>query len=273
MASMIPELGHFALALAVALAGAQAILPLWGAFRRDARLMASAPALAIGQFIALATAYGCLVWSAVVDDFSVANVAENSNSLKPLIYKITGTWGNHEGSILLWCLILALCGGAVAGFGRALPSSLRARVIGVLGFTSSGFLLFALTTSNPLDRLWPPPIDGRDMNPLLQDPGLAIHPPVLYAGYVGFAIPFAFAVAALLEGRVDAAWGRWGRPWTLAAWSLLTGGIALGAWWAYYELGWAASGSGTQWRTPRCCPGSPAPRCCIRPLWWRSARR
>jgi cytochrome c-type biogenesis protein CcmF len=235
---MIPELGHFALALAVALAGAQAILPLWGAFRRDARLMASAPALAIGQFIALATAYGCLVWSAVVDDFSVANVAENSNSLKPLIYKITGTWGNHEGSILLWCLILALCGGAVAGFGRALPSSLRARVIGVLGFTSAGFLLFALTTSNPLDRVWPPPIDGRDMNPLLQDPGLAIHPPVLYAGYVGFAIPFAFAVAALLEGRVDAAWGRWVRPWTLAAWSLLTGGIALGSWWAYYELGW-----------------------------------
>jgi cytochrome c-type biogenesis protein CcmF len=235
---MIPELGHFALALAVALAGAQAILPLWGAYRRDARLMASAPALAIGQFIALATAYGCLVWSAVVDDFSVANVAENSNSMKPLIYKITGTWGNHEGSILLWCLILALCGGAVAGFGRALPSSLRARVIGVLGFTSAGFLLFALTTSNPLDRVWPPPIDGRDMNPLLQDPGLAIHPPVLYAGYVGFAIPFAFAVAALLEGRVDAAWGRWVRPWTLAAWSLLTGGIALGSWWAYYELGW-----------------------------------
>ena len=235
---MIPELGHFALALAVVIAGAQAVLPLFGAHARDARLMQTAPALAIGQFIALATAYGCLVWSAVVDDFSVANVVENSNSLKPLIYKITGTWGNHEGSILLWCLILALCGGAVAAFGRALPSSLRARVIGVLGFTSAGFLLFALTTSNPLERVWPPPIDGRDMNPLLQDPGLALHPPVLYAGYVGFAIPFAFAVAALLEGRVDAAWGRWVRPWTLAAWCLLTGGIALGSWWAYYELGW-----------------------------------
>jgi len=235
---MIPELGHFALALAVAIAGAQAVLPLWGARARDARLMATAPALAIGQMLALLAAYGCLIWSAVVDDFSVANVAENSNSLKPLIYKITGTWGNHEGSILLWCLILALCGGAVALFGRTLPSSLRARVIGVLGFTSAGFLLFALTTSNPLDRVWPPPIDGRDMNPLLQDPGLAVHPPVLYAGYVGFAIPFAFAVAALLEGRVDAAWGRWVRPWTLAAWSLLTGGIALGSWWAYYELGW-----------------------------------
>jgi cytochrome c-type biogenesis protein CcmF len=235
---VIPELGHFALALAVALAGAQAVLPLVGAHRRDARLMASAPPLAIGQFIALAAAYSCLVWSAVVDDFSVANVAENSNSLIPLVYKVTGTWGNHEGSILLWCLILALCGGAVAGFGRALPSSLRARVIGVLGFVSAGFLLFALTTSNPLERVWPPPIDGRDLNPLLQDPGLAIHPPVLYAGYVGFAIPFAFAVAALLEGRVDAAWGRWVRPWTLGAWCLLTGGIALGSWWAYYELGW-----------------------------------
>jgi cytochrome c-type biogenesis protein CcmF len=235
---MIPELGHFALALAVVIAGAQAILPLLGAHMRDSRLMASAPALAIGQLIALVTAYGCLIWSAVVDDFSVLNIAENSNSMKPLIYKITGTWGNHEGSILLWCLILALCGGAVALFGRSLPSSLRARVIGVLGFTSAGFLLFTLTTSNPFDRLWPPPIDGNDMNPLLQDPGLAVHPPVLYAGYVGFAIPFAFAIAALLEGRVDAAWGRWVRPWTLGAWCLLTGGIALGSWWAYYELGW-----------------------------------
>ncbi|MBV8094366.1 MAG: heme lyase CcmF/NrfE family subunit [Acetobacteraceae bacterium] len=235
---MIPELGHFALALAVALAAAQAVLPLWGAASRDKRLMASAPALALGQLIALATAYACLIWSAVTDDFSVLNIAQNSNSLKPLIYKITGTWGNHEGSILLWCLILAICSGAVGVFGRNLPSSLRARVIGVLGVVSAGFLLFALTSSNPFDRLWPPPLDGRDMNPLLQDPGLAIHPPVLYSGYVGFAIPFAFAVAALIEGRVDAAWGRWVRPWTLASWSLLTGGIALGSWWAYYELGW-----------------------------------
>jgi cytochrome c-type biogenesis protein CcmF len=235
---MIPELGHFALALAVVIAGAQAVLPLVGAQARDIRLMQTAPALAIGQMISLVTAYGCLAWSAVVDDFSVASVAENSNSLKPMIYKITGTWGNHEGSILLWCLILALCGGAVAAFGRALPSGLRARVIGVLGFTSAGFLLFTLTTSNPLDRVWPPPVDGNGMNPLLQDPGLAFHPPVLYAGYVGFAIPFAFAVAALIEGRVDAAWGRWVRPWTLGAWCLLTGGIALGSWWSYYELGW-----------------------------------
>jgi cytochrome c-type biogenesis protein CcmF len=235
---MIPELGHYALALAVAMAFAQAAVPLWGAHRRDVRLMAAAPGLALGQLIALAGAYVCLTWSSVTDDFSVLNVAENSNSLKPLIYKISGVWGNHEGSILLWCLILALCGGAVAVFGRNLPGSLRARVIGVLGFTSAGFLLFALTASNPFERLWPPPPDGNDMNPLLQDPGLAFHPPILYAGYVGFAIPFAFAVAALLEGKVDAAWGRWVRPWTLASWLLLTGGISLGSWWAYYELGW-----------------------------------
>ena len=235
---MIPELGHFALALGCAVAFAQCALPIWGAHRGDARLMRAAPALAIGQLIALVCACACLVWSAVVDDFSVANVAENSAATKPLIYKITGTWGNHEGSILLWALILALCGGAVAGFGARLPSALRARVIGVLGGTSAGFLLFALLTSNPFLRIWPAPIDGRDMNPLLQDPGLAIHPPILYAGYVGFAVPFAFAVAALIEGRVDAAWGRWVRPWALASWCMLTGGIALGSWWAYYELGW-----------------------------------
>jgi cytochrome c-type biogenesis protein CcmF len=235
---MIPELGHFALALAVALAVAQAVLPLWGAHARDLRVMAAAPALAIGQLVALGASYACLVISAVTDDFSVLNIAENSNTLKPLLYKITGTWGDHEGSILLWCLILALCGGAVAVFGRNLPSALRARVIGVLGGTSAGFLLFALTASNPFVRVFPPPMDGQDMNPLLQDPGLAFHPPVLYAGYVGFAIPFAFAIAALLEGRVDAAWGRWVRPWTLGSWCLLTGGIALGSWWAYYELGW-----------------------------------
>ena len=235
---MIPELGHFALALAVALASAQAVLPLLGAHNRDPRLMATAPALALGQLIALVASFGCLIVSAVTDDFSVFNVARYSSSIEPLFYKITGTWGNHEGSILLWCLILALCGGVVAIFGRDLPSALRARVIGVLGFTSSGFLLFALTTSNPFTRIWPPPLQGESINPLLQDPGLAMHPPILYAGYVGFAIPFAFAVAALLEGRVDAAWGRWVRPWTLAAWCLLTCGIALGSWWSYYVLGW-----------------------------------
>ena len=235
---MIPELGHFALALACVLAFVQAAIPLWGAHRRDARLMAAAPALAIGQLLALGTAAGALVWSAVVSDFTVLNIVENSHSLKPMLYKVTGTWGNHEGSILLWGLILALCGGAVALFGSNLPSALRARVIGVLGGTSAGFLLFALTTSNPFLRVWPPPADGHDMNPLLQDPGLAFHPPILYTGYVGFAIPFAFAVAALIEGRVDAAWGRWVRPWALASWCFLTGGIALGSWWAYYELGW-----------------------------------
>jgi len=235
---VIPELGHFALALGVALGFAQAIIPLWGAHRRDIRLMQAAPALALGQFFAIAASFACLAWSNVVSDFSVLNVAENSNSLEPLVYKITGTWGNHEGSILFWCLILTLCGAAVAAFGGNLPSSLRARVIGVLGLAGVGFQLFCLLASDPFVRLWPPPVDGRDLNPLLQDPGLAMHPPILYTGYVGFAVPFAFAVAALLEGRIDAAWGRWVRPWTLAAWCFLTGGIALGSWWAYYELGW-----------------------------------
>ncbi len=235
---MIPEIGHFALALACVIALAQGVLPIWGAHRRDARLIGAAPGLAIGQLIALGTAFGCLVWASIDNDFTVLNIAENSAVLKPLIYKITGAWGNHEGSIVLWTLILALCGASVAVFGRNLPSALRARVIGVLGGTSAGFLLFSVLTSNPFLRIWPPPLDGRGMNPLLEDPGLAFHPPILYAGYVGFAVPFAFAVAALLEGRIDAAWGRWVRPWTLASWCLLTGGISLGSWWAYYELGW-----------------------------------
>ena len=235
---MIPELGHFALAMACAISLAQFVVPLWGTHRGDSRLMALAPSLALAQLLALGAAAVALVMSSVGDDFTVLNIAENSHTLKPLLYKITGTWGNHEGSILLWGLILGLCGGAVALFGRGLPSALRARVIAVLGGTSAGFLLFCLLASNPFTRVWPPPIDGRDMNPLLQDPGLAFHPPILYAGYVGFAVPFAFAVAALLEGRIDAAWGRWVRPWTLASWCLLTSGIALGSWWAYYELGW-----------------------------------
>ncbi|APH56053.1 Heme chaperone--apocytochrome heme-lyase CcmF [Granulibacter bethesdensis] len=235
---MIPELGHFALALACAFAAAQAILSLLGAQRRDARLMAAAPALALGQMLALITSFGALMWASVVNDFTVLNVAQNSQSAKPLLYRISGTWGNHEGSILLWCLILALCGGAVATFGRNLPSALRARVIGVLGASSVGFLLFSLIESNPFVRIWPAPMEGSGMNPLLEDPGLAIHPPILYTGYVGFAIPFAFAVAALLEGRIDASWGRWVRPWALVSWAFLTCGIALGSWWAYYELGW-----------------------------------
>jgi cytochrome c-type biogenesis protein CcmF len=235
---MIPELGNFALALACCLALAQAIVGIYGAHRRDARLMAATPGLAIGQFLALAGAAGALVWAATHDDFSVLNIAENSAIAKPLIYKISGTWGNHEGSILLWGLILGVCGAAVSLGGNNLPSGLRARVLGVLGGTSCGFLLFALTTSNPFVRMWPPAADGQGMNPLLQDPGLAFHPPILYTGYVGFAVPFAFAVAALLEGRIDAAWGRWVRPWALISWCFLTCGIALGSWWAYYELGW-----------------------------------
>ncbi len=233
-----PELGRFALALACCLALAQAVLPMIGAGRRDIRLMATAPALALGQLAALAISFACLANAAITDDFSVQNVAENSALAKPLLYKITGIWGNHEGSILLWSLILALCGAAVAGFGRNLPAALRARVIAVLGGVAAGFELFCLLTSNPFDRVWPAPVDGNGMNPLLQDPGLAFHPPILYTGYVGFAVPFAFAVAALIEGRVDAAWGRWVRPWALAAWCFLTCGIALGSWWSYYVLGW-----------------------------------
>ncbi len=233
-----PELGRFALALACCLALAQCALPLLGAWRRDARAMATAPALAAGQLCCLALSFACLAAAAVGDDFSVADTAGNSAVTKPLLYKLTGIWGNHEGSILLWCLVLGLCGAAVAWFGRTLPSTLQARVLGVLGGTAAGFELFCLLTSDPFDRIWPAPVDGAGMNPLLQDPGLAIHPPILYAGYVGFAVPFAFAVAALLEGRVDAAWGRWVRPWTVGAWCFLTGGIALGSWWSYYVLGW-----------------------------------
>jgi cytochrome c-type biogenesis protein CcmF len=238
---MIPELGHFALVLALLLAGAQSILPLVGAARgetRGALLMATGPTTAIGHAVFVATAFGCLMWSFAVSDFSVENVYQNSHSLKPLLYKITGTWGNHEGSMVLWLLILALCSGAVAVFGQNLPATLKARVLAVLGMVATGFLLFTLLTSNPFTRVWPLPENGRDLNPLLQDPGLAFHPPFLYLGYVGTAVAFAFACAALIEGRVDAAWGRWVRPWTLAAWCSLTLGIGLGSWWAYYELGW-----------------------------------
>ncbi|GAB0115093.1 heme lyase CcmF/NrfE family subunit [Acidisoma sp. C75] len=235
---MIPELGHFALALACVLALTQGLLALWGAERGDARLIAAAPGLALSQALAVLLSFLALVWSGVVSDFSVRNVLDYSSGDTPLLYRITGTWGNHEGSILLWCLILSLCGGAVALFGGRLPSAFRARVLGVLGLTACGFLLFTLTLSDPFGRVWPPPLQGAGVNPLLQDPGLAFHPPILYCGYVGFVIPFAFAVASLIEGRVDAAWGRWVRPWTLGAWAFLTAGIALGSWWSYYELGW-----------------------------------
>jgi cytochrome c-type biogenesis protein CcmF len=194
--------------------------------------------LAAGILIATGGAFACLIWSFVTNDTTVANVVMNSHSAKPLLYKVSGSWGSHEGSMVLWVLILALCGGAVAAFGQGLPSVLHARVQAVLALVGVGFLAFILATSNPFDRVWPPAPDGQGLNPILQDPGLAFHPPLLYLGYVGFAVTFAFAVAALLEGRVDAAWGRWVRPWALAAWSFLTLGIALGSWWAYYELGW-----------------------------------
>lgn len=235
---MIPELGNFALALACCLAAAQAVVLLIGAEAREWRLMAAAPGFAFGQLIAVGTSFLALVWSYVVSDFSVRNVAEFSQSQAPLFYRIAGTWGNHDGSILLWCLVLALSGAAVAAFGANLPAALRARVIGVLGALAAGFLLYTLMESNPFHRIWPAPMEGEGMNALLQDPALAVHPPILYLGYVGFAVPFAFAVAALLEGRVDAAWGRWVRPWALGSWCFLTCGIALGSWWAYYDLGW-----------------------------------
>lgn len=235
---MIPELGHFALALAVACAFAQAVIGVFAPGLRDARLMRAAPALALSHFLAIGAAFLALIYAGVVSDFTVENVANFSSSSVPLIYRISGTWGNHDGSMVLWCFILSLCGATVAGFGGNLPASLRARVLGVLGLVSGGFLLFTLTVSDPFLRLWPPPLNGAGVNPILQDPGLAFHPPVLYTGYVGFSVAFAFAIAALLEGRVDAAWGRWVRPWALLSWCFLTGGIALGSWWSYYTLGW-----------------------------------
>ncbi len=235
---MIPELGHYALVLALLVALAQTVVPLYGAQRGAERLMAFAEHAAYLQFLLLALAFTALVQSYLVSDFSVLNVAENSHSLKPFLYKLAGAWGNHEGSLLLWVLMLALFGAAVALFGGNLPASLRARVLAIQALIAVGFLVFMLATSNPFLRLVPPPLDGRDLNPLLQDPGLAFHPPLLYLGYVGFSLVFSFAVAALIEGRIDPAWARWVRPWTLVAWTALTAGIALGARWAYYELGW-----------------------------------
>jgi cytochrome c-type biogenesis protein CcmF len=235
---VIPELGHYALVLALFLAIVQSVLPLAGASRGVSAWMDVAGPAAIGQFTLILLAFLALMQAYVVSDFTVLNVVQNSHSLKPMLYKVTGVWGNHEGSMLLWVLILALFGAAVAAGGRNLPPTLRARVLAVQGMVGVGFLLFILATSNPFVRVDPPPFDGNDLNPLLQDPGLAFHPPFLYLGYVGFSVAFAFAVAALIEGRVDPAWARWVRPWTLAAWSSLTVGIALGSWWAYYELGW-----------------------------------
>ena len=235
---MIVEIGHFALVLALAAALAQTIVPAWGARLGDPDLMAVGRSAALTQFACLAVAFAALVHAHLVSDFSVLNVAENSHSAAPAIYKISGVWGNHEGSMLLWVLILAIFGALVALFGRSLPRTLRANALAVQGLISVAFLLFILLTSNPFERLQPAPFEGRDLNPILQDPGLAIHPPILYLGYVGFSIVFSFAAAALIEGRIDAAWARFVRPFALVAWGFLTIGIAAGSFWAYYTLGW-----------------------------------
>ena len=235
---MITELGHFALILAFLVAITQSVVPLIGATKRWNGWMGFAEPAAIAQFLLTSFSFGALMWAFASSDFSLRIVVENSHSLKPMIYKISGTWGNHEGSMLLWVLIVTLFGAMAAAFGAGLPPTLKARVLAVQGAIGVAFFAFILFTSNPFDRLPVPPFDGRDLNPLLQDPGLAFHPPFLYLGYVGLSMAFSFAVAALIEGRVDAAWGRWVRPWTLAAWVFLTIGIALGSWWAYYELGW-----------------------------------
>jgi cytochrome c-type biogenesis protein CcmF len=235
---VIAEAGHYALVLALGLALIQSTLPILGARWRDLALMNVARSSAIAQLVFVAISFAALITLHVTSDFSVANVFENSHSMKPLIYKITGVWGNHEGSMLLWVSILALFGGLVAMFGNNLPISLRAHVLAVQAWIASAFYLFILITSNPFLRIANPPIEGRDLNPVLQDIGLAVHPPMLYLGYVGFSISFSFAVAALIEGRIDAAWARWVRPWTLVAWIFLTLGIAMGSYWAYYELGW-----------------------------------
>ena len=235
---MIPEIGQFALILALALAVCQTVFPLIGAHRGDAAMMNVGRSAAAGQFVFVAVAFGCLTWAFITSDFSVLYVANHSQLSLPTLYKVSAVWGAHEGSLLLWIFVLAIWTVAVAMFSKGIPDEFAARVIGVLGFLSVGFLLFALLTSNPFDRLVPAAADGADLNPLLQDPGLAIHPPLLYIGYVGFSVAFAFAIAAMISGDLDQRWARWTRPWTTVAWMFLTLGIALGSWWAYYELGW-----------------------------------
>jgi cytochrome c-type biogenesis protein CcmF len=235
---MIAELGHYALVLALALGLIQAVAPIVGVRTLDAPLMRVASSTAVMQFVFVALSFLALIVCYVTSDFSVATVYENSHSMMPLVYKITSVWGNHEGSMLLWVLILSLFGALVAAFGSNLPATLKASVLAVQSWIACAFYLFILLTSNPFLRLAQPPFEGRDLNPILQDIGLAIHPPLLYLGYVGFSIAFSFAIAALIEGRIDAAWARWVRPWTLAAWMCLTVGVAMGSYWAYYELGW-----------------------------------
>jgi cytochrome c-type biogenesis protein CcmF len=235
---MIVEIGHLALVIALCLAVVQGVVPIAGAARRDATWVAVGRSVARGQFGFILLAYACLTYAFVVNDFSVLYVAQGSNTALPIQYRIAAVWGGHEGSLLLWILMLGGWTTAVTFFSRHLPDEMAGRVVGVMGLVSVGFLLFTLFTSNPFERILPAPMEGRDLNPLLQDPGLIFHPPMLYMGYVGFSVAFAFAIAALLGGRLDATWARWSRPWTTAAWSLLTVGIALGSWWAYYELGW-----------------------------------
>jgi cytochrome c-type biogenesis protein CcmF len=235
---MIVEIGHFALILAACVALVQGVLPLAGTINDNQRWQALAKPAATLQFLLIAFSFAVLAHGALTDDFSIKYIAGHSNSLLPAQYKFASVWGGHEGSLLLWMLMLSGWTLAVAIFSRTLPLAMVARVIGILGLVSTGFLMFILITSSPFERLLPAPLDGKDLNPLLQDPGLVIHPPMLYMGYVGFSVAFAFAVAALLSGRMDAAWARWSRPWTIVAWIFMTAGIALGSWWAYYELGW-----------------------------------
>ena len=235
---MIAELGHFALVLALVISAWQTIVPLYGATRGATQLMASGSIAALLQLALIAIAFSALTHAYVTNDFSLATVAQNSHSSKPLLYQFAGVWANHEGSLLLWVLILALFGASVAAFGNHLPMTLKARVLSVQGSIGFAFLLFMIVASNPFLRLNNPPINGSGLNPILQDPALAFHPPFLYAGYVGLSVTYSFAIAALLEGKVDAAWARWVRPWTLLSWAFLTIGIAMGSWWAYYELGW-----------------------------------
>ena len=235
---MIPEIGHLALVIALCLALVQGVVPIAGAARGDAVWTAAGRPVALGQFAFVALAYACLTYAFIANDFSVLYVADHSNSALPLQYRVAAVWGGHEGSLLLWVFMLGGWTTAVATFRRHLPEEMAGRVIGVMGLISAGFLLFMLSTSNPFERLLPAASEGRDLNPLLQDPGMVFHPPMLYMGYVGFSVAFAFSISALLGGRLDATWARWSRPWTTVAWSLLTLGIALGSWWAYYELGW-----------------------------------
>lgn len=235
---MIPEVGHFALIIALCLALVQTVVPVLGAQTRTAPWMAVAKPAARGQLLFIVIAYSCLTYSFINSDFSVLYVVNNSNTALPVQYKISAVWGAHEGSLLLWVLMLGVWTFAVTIFSRSLPNDMVARVLGVMGFVSVGFLLFMLLTSNPFERIFPSPVEGRDLNPLLQDPGLIIHPPMLYMGYVGFSVAFAFAIAALLGGKLDSVWARWSRPWVIYAWIFLTLGITLGSWWAYHELGW-----------------------------------